>query len=64
MAFHLSPLQGCQMLLGKTYQNGEKIYTMTTELTIWPQNIPNDHKIYQHYTFQGPPKYAQIAFLA
>jgi hypothetical protein len=23
-------------------------------------NIPNDHKIYQHFPFQGPPKYTQI----
>jgi hypothetical protein len=24
------------------------------------QNISNDHKIYQHFTFPGPPKYTQI----
>jgi hypothetical protein len=42
--------------------------------TKWPQNIPNDLKMYpmaikytkwqykyQHFLFQGPPKYAQIA---
>jgi uncharacterized protein YpbB len=34
--------QGCQILLVQTLQNG-KIYTK------WPQNIPNDHKIYQMY---------------
>jgi hypothetical protein len=52
--------QGCQIFLGKTYQNGKK----------WPQtipngcknlphglnNIPNFHKLYQ----QGPPKYTHI----
>jgi hypothetical protein len=26
----------------------------------WPQITPNDHKIYQHFTFKGPPKYAEI----
>jgi hypothetical protein len=30
--------QGCQIFLGATYQNGEK-------LTEWPQNIPNVHII-------------------
>jgi hypothetical protein len=23
-------------------------------------NIPNGHKIYQHFQFQGPPNYTQI----
>jgi hypothetical protein len=23
-------------------------------------NIPNGHKIYQHFPFQGPPKFTQI----
>jgi hypothetical protein len=26
----------------------------------WPQNIPNDHEIYQHFPFQLPPKYGQV----
>jgi hypothetical protein len=34
-------LQGCQICLGATYQNGG-YYTKI------PQNIPNDHKIYQN----------------
>jgi hypothetical protein len=51
--------QGCQMLLGTTYQNGKiyiyqitinipnghKIYQMATRYTKWPQDIPNGHKI-------------------
>jgi hypothetical protein len=31
--------QGCQIFLGTTYQNGEK-------LTKWPQNIPIRHETY------------------
>jgi hypothetical protein len=38
----------------------ELIYQMTTKYTNWPQNIPNDHDLYQHFPFQGPPKYTQI----
>jgi hypothetical protein len=61
--------QGCQSFLDSIYQNGEKLYQMTTKLPIdnkiyqmaeinskWPKYIPNDHKIDQHYLFQGPPK--------
>jgi hypothetical protein len=25
----------------------------------WSKNIPNVHKIYQHFTIQGPPKFTQ-----
>jgi hypothetical protein len=28
--------------------------------TKWPSNISNDHKIYLHFPFQGPPKFTQI----
>jgi hypothetical protein len=28
--------------------------------TKWPWNIPNGHKIYQHFPFKGPTKFAQI----
>jgi hypothetical protein len=41
--------QGCQICQDSIYQNGEKIlkYHKITKL---PQNIPNDHKIYQMTT--------------
>jgi hypothetical protein len=48
----LGCLQGCQILLDQIYQNGENIYKITTTL-------PNGHKIYQHFPFQGPPKFTQ-----
>jgi hypothetical protein len=32
--------QGCQIILGTTYQNSEKFIR-------WPQNVPNGHKIAQ-----------------
>jgi hypothetical protein len=33
---------------------------MSTRYTKWLSNIPNGHLMYQHFTFQGPPKYTQI----
>jgi hypothetical protein len=44
------------------------MYQKRKTFTKWPQNmytkclsnIPNGHKIYQHFLFQGPPKYTQI----
>jgi hypothetical protein len=33
--------------------NGHKIYQMA-------ENSPNSDKIYQHFPFQGPPKYTHI----
>jgi hypothetical protein len=36
----LTAIQGCQIYLGTTYQNGEKF-------TKLPQNITNGHKTYQ-----------------
>jgi hypothetical protein len=35
---------------------------MAGKYTKWRENIPmpNDHKIYRHYPFQGPPKIIQI----
>jgi hypothetical protein len=30
--------------------------------TKWTKNIANGHKIYQHFPFQGPPKFTQIWF--
>jgi hypothetical protein len=44
-------------LLGKTYQNGWKCpkwpqkYQMAIRYTKWLSNIPNGHKIYQHFPF-------------
>jgi hypothetical protein len=54
--------QGCQTFLaGKNIQNNNEICTK------WQQNIPNcrkihrpnGHKIYQHLSFQDPPKFPQ-----
>jgi hypothetical protein len=55
--------QGCQIILGTKYQNGEK-YTKR------PQNTPNGHKlfpmavnghkIYQDFPLIDPPKFTQI----
>jgi hypothetical protein len=39
--------QVCQIFLGTTYQSGKN---MTTKYTKWPQNLSNDHKIYQMTT--------------
>jgi hypothetical protein len=40
-------VQGCQIFLGTTYQNGEKIYHIRIKYTKWPQNVQNGHKIYK-----------------
>jgi hypothetical protein len=62
--------QGCQIILGTTYQNGEKIYQITIKCSKWPQfipnghswnqmtriHIPNGHKIEQHLPLQKPSK--------
>jgi hypothetical protein len=37
----------------KIYPNGHKTYTIAV-------TIPNDPKIYKHFPFQAPQKYAQI----
>jgi hypothetical protein len=34
---------------------------MAIYYTKWPYNIPNGHKIYQLFPFQGPPKCSHIA---
>jgi hypothetical protein len=44
----------------KTGKNEHKMYQTVINYTKRSQNIPNGHKIYQHCTFQGPPKYIQI----
>jgi hypothetical protein len=30
---------------------------MTVKYIKWHSNIPKGHKMYQHFPFQGPPKY-------
>jgi hypothetical protein len=40
--------------------NYHKLYLTVITYTKWPYNIPNGHIIYQHYPFQGPPKFTQI----
>jgi hypothetical protein len=40
--------------------NKHIIYPMVTKYTKWPQNIPNDCKIYQHLPLHVPPKFTQI----
>jgi hypothetical protein len=60
-------IQGCQIFLCITYQNGKnipnthKICQITTEYTKWHQNTPNGRKIIQMSTV--PPKLTQIIFL-
>jgi hypothetical protein len=52
--------------LGKIYQIGKNIpnddqpYQTAINYTKWTENIPNGHKIYQHFPFQGTPKFTQI----
>jgi hypothetical protein len=62
-----SVTQGCQIFLGKTYQNGNyvpnrrKTYQIVVKYSKGPQNIPKlprPSKIYP--SFQSPPKYTQI----
>jgi hypothetical protein len=46
---------------GKIYQMVTKyVYKMAIKYAKWPKNIPSGHKIYQHFPFQGSPKYTQI----
>jgi glycerophosphoryl diester phosphodiesterase len=40
-------VQGCQIFLDTIYQQGGKIYQMTTKYTEWPKNISNGRKIVQ-----------------
>jgi hypothetical protein len=52
----------------QTTPNGHTLYQMGINYTKRPYVIPNDHKlqipngrkIYQHFPFQGSPKYTQI----
>jgi hypothetical protein len=40
--------------------NDHKLYLTAINYTKWPFNIPNCHKIYQHFPFRGPQKFTQI----
>jgi hypothetical protein len=56
----------CQILLDTIYQNERKYTKFTTTLPkgyrIYQMTVKysNDHKIYQHFPFSGPPKFTQI----
>jgi hypothetical protein len=58
--------QGCQILLDIIYQNRGKYtksplhYHMAIKCTKLSWYIPNGHRIYQPFAFQGPPKFSQI----
>jgi hypothetical protein len=65
-ALQVARLQGCQIFLGpnipkrhkytkgpQTTPNGHTLFQVAINYTKWP-------KIYQHFPFQGPPKYTQI----
>jgi hypothetical protein len=45
---------------GKNVAKRGKIYQMAIIDTKWPENWPNGHKMYQHPTLLGPPKFTQI----
>jgi hypothetical protein len=55
-----------RLVFVQTYQNGKnlphdhKLYQTVIDYTKWVYNIPNGPKIYQHFPFQGTPKYTQI----
>jgi hypothetical protein len=63
----MTNMQGCQIFLGTTYQNGKKYTKMTTKYTKWQENIPNaskmDHmalkftNIFRRNTLQNLPKF-------
>jgi hypothetical protein len=67
MSFHHARYQGCQILLGTTYQKRKNKYQITINY-VWPQNTPNDrmynrpncYQIDQHLPLQDPPKFTQI----
>jgi hypothetical protein len=53
-----------QIFLGSTtYQNGKKPVPNDKKYTKWLKIFTNGLKMYQHYPFQGPPKYTQIGIL-
>jgi hypothetical protein len=46
--------------MGINVPNENEIYLMVIKYSQCPKNIPDAHEIYQHFTFQGPPKVTQI----
>jgi hypothetical protein len=61
--------QACQIFLTQLTETRENIPNYYNK-TKWPKiyqmtvNIPNDHKIYQHFPSWGPPKfYPKLGFL-
>jgi hypothetical protein len=46
---------------GKNLPNDHKLYPTAINYTKWPLiSHPNGHKKYQHFHYQGPPKFTQI----
>jgi hypothetical protein len=48
----------CQIAAKLPY--GHRINQMAIKSTKWPLSIPNRHRIFQIFLFQGPTKYTQI----
>jgi hypothetical protein len=63
-SWHNIPKRGKIYQISTTLPNGPK-YTKWPQniCTKWSLNIPNDHKLYQHFPFLGPPKFTQIGIL-
>jgi hypothetical protein len=45
--------------MGRKLPNDRTIYQMAIKHKKWLQNGPNGPKLYQHFLFQGPPKFTQ-----
>jgi hypothetical protein len=55
--YQYSYVQGCQIFLATTYQNGEKLYQLTIKFTKCPKIYQMAvHKIYQRLPLQRPSK--------
>jgi hypothetical protein len=44
----------------KMIPNNHKMYQMITRYTKWLSDVLNGNEIYQHFSFQGPPKHTKI----
>jgi hypothetical protein len=61
-----SQVQGCQIFLGARYQNRKNvpnehtIYQMVIKYSKCPLNVPNGHKIFQHFHIRDPEIFSQI----
>jgi hypothetical protein len=55
-------VQGCQIIIGKTYQKREKLPKLSSKCNKRSNNISRGHKIFQilkniqTFPLQGPPK--------